>query len=239
MKINRQIILHLFILIAVVLFFEFTNTDILFQDRLYLWDRNRWLVDASDPFLRLIFYTGLKKLIIIFGLMCLSALVLSLRINKYSIHRRFYIMVILSLILIPGTVSLFKHISNVYTPSEIERYGGDKPYVKVFEPYPNDFSQSKKGKGWPAGHASGGFALMIFYFAFKKRKYRLLGLSVGLILGWTMGLYQTFKGVHYISHTLITMEIAWIWGLIIWKTARNQVADLYHSNWRHEPYPIY
>ncbi|MPN56951.1 hypothetical protein SDC9_204644 [bioreactor metagenome] len=103
----------------------------------------------------------------------------------------------------------------MYWPDQLERYGGDKPYVKVFESYPEGYHPTKRGYGFPAGHASGGFALLSLWFAFETRRGRLLGLSAGLALGWTMGLYQMAKGAHFLSHTLVTMFGAWLMILLI------------------------
>ena len=114
------------------------------------------------------------------------------------------------LVLIPLTISGIKKVSNIYTPHQTDRYSGDYPHVKLFENYPADFPPNKPGRGWPAGHASGGFSLMILYYCFSKRSHRIYGLITGLLAGWITGLYQTLNGQHFISHTLVTMLIAWI-----------------------------
>ncbi|MEI3479028.1 MAG: phosphatase PAP2 family protein [Bilophila sp.] len=66
-----------------------------------------------------------------------------------------------------------------------------------------------RGKCFPAGHASGGFALMMLFFAFPRR-LRWFGLALGLAAGWWMGLYQMLRGQHFLSHTLFTMIGAWM-----------------------------
>jgi len=190
------------------------------------------MIDEKDPVLRLIFYTGMKGLIIAFGSSCFLCWLFSFKIRALVKHRRFCILICLALITVPGTVAVLKNCSNVYTPSQIKRYGGNYPYVKVFERYPPGFKQGrKKGKGWPAGHASGGFALMMLYYAFTRKRSKMTGLAIGLIIGWTMGIYQMLKGAHYLSHTIITMSIAWILILIIIRAAQiGPIKDLANSS---------
>ena len=218
MSFQKQILLHIILLFGAVCLFESTNIDLALQDYFYLWDSHQWIIDKKDPVLRLFFYSGIKIFIIIFGASCFLCWLFSFKIHSFAKYRRFCVLMWLALISVPVTVAVLKNCSNVYTPSQIKRYGGDFPYVKVFERYPPGFKQIKKGKGWPAGHASGGFALMMLYYAFIRKKFRIMGLSIGLTLGWTMGVYQMLKGAHFLSHTVISMSIAWILILIINRT---------------------
>ena len=89
--------------------------------------------------------------------------------------------------------------------------------MKVLSRYPPDydFTVHKRGHGFPAGHASGGFALMILFFCFKKKKYKIAGLCLGLAAGWGMGLYQMWRGEHFLSHTLCTLFAAWLMCLLL------------------------
>ena len=215
MTLNRQIIFHLAMLLALLWVFESTGLDVRIQDHFYAWDQHRWIVDRHDPLLRLLFYTGIKRVIIVFGLLCLSGWLLSYRFHALMRLRRACMLMSLTLALVPLTVAGLKQVSNVYTPARIERYGGDKPYVKVLERYPSGFRQKSRAKGWPAGHASGGFSLMMLYCAAAGKRRRMAGLFLGIILGWTMGLYQMLKGAHFLSHTMVTMSVAWLWILVI------------------------
>ncbi|KAB7885411.1 phosphatase PAP2 family protein, partial [Poseidonibacter ostreae] len=91
------------------------------------------------------------------------------------------------------------------------------PDVKLFDSYPTEFVQNKKIKCWPAGHASGGFALLSLFFLFKKRINQIYALIFALSVGWSMGTYKMLIGDHFLSHTIITMLIAWLLVLIIYK----------------------
>ena len=196
------------LLVGVITLFELTNLDITIQDKFYNFQTHNWIINRRNPILNLFFYTGPKYLYAIFGVFCLLKLILTPK-DRESIRNRYY-KVILCLILIPLTISGIKKISNIYTPDQSIRYGGQYPHVGVFESYPEDFHPKKSGRGWPAGHASGGFSLMALYYFFTKKSNQFLGLSIGLLAGWITGLYQTLNGQHYLSHSFITMLIAWI-----------------------------
>jgi membrane-associated PAP2 superfamily phosphatase len=84
------------------------------------------------------------------------------------------------------------------------------PYVKVLERHPPGAQPERCGKCWPGGHASGGFALFALMGLFSTRRGQWIGLVAGLSLGRWMGAYQTLKGAHYLSHSLVTLMLAWI-----------------------------
>jgi hypothetical protein len=48
-------------------------------------------------------------------------------------------------------------------------------------------------------------------------------------VGWAMGFYQMLKGAHFLSHTFVTMSIAWIWILFInWLTRVQPLRGFVH-----------
>jgi membrane-associated PAP2 superfamily phosphatase len=49
---------------------------------------------------------------------------------------------------------------------------------------------------------------MSLYFVMPEH-LRWLGLVLGLAAGWIVGTYQMLKGVHYLSHTIVTMFLVW------------------------------
>ena len=84
------------------------------------------------------------------------------------------------------------------------------PYIRLFESYAENQRPAEKQQCFPAGHASGGFALMALYFLFKSKRNRRYGLVSGIVTGWIMGSYKMFIGDHFLSHTLVTMISAWL-----------------------------
>jgi membrane-associated PAP2 superfamily phosphatase len=227
----KQLGLHVILLAGVIAVFEVTNIDITVQDNFYLQDMHRWTVDRHEPMLRFIFYTGPKTLLIIMGIFCIAIFLYSLKDQRYRRYRRGSLLLILSLILVPLSIAGLKRISGVCTPNETTRYGGKTPYVKVLEKNPPDFIPQKHGQGWPAGHAAGGFSLMMLYFVFREKVNRILGLLMGIATGWAMGLYQTVNGQHYLSHTIIAMQIGWIVILVIHEVVQNvEARNIFQPN---------
>jgi membrane-associated PAP2 superfamily phosphatase len=133
-------------------------------------------------------------------------------VNEY---KKGLIVVILSAIFVPVVIGGLKAVTNTPCPKNTVIYGGIYPEVKVLESYPKNFHQKGKIKCWPAGHASGGFALLSLFFLFKSPRNKKRAVILSMVVGWSMGLYKMTIGDHYLSHTLVTMFLAWIIILII------------------------
>jgi membrane-associated PAP2 superfamily phosphatase len=212
-------------LVAVIILFELTELDLGLQDHFYDADARRWVVDADNAAGRLVFYNGPKILIIITAITVLTfaAGPASWR-DKAGFARRDLWVAVLTLVTVPALAGIGKNTTNTFCPSEIRRYGGDVPYIKLCEPYPADDRPARKGHCFPAGHASGGFALLGLMWLRRSRAWQLGGLALGLGAGWWMGGYQMLKGAHYLSHTLTTMLLAWI-VMLAWRRIVRPAAD--------------
>lgn len=200
-------------LLGVFLVAEFTSLDLWVQDACYDFAAGQWRVDENASLPKALFYTGPKALLIAFGLACIALLVgpAGWRRRFGLAHRRRELAtVIICLGLGPYLIGLAKANTNMFCPYELTRYGGDVPYVKLFERFPEHLRPERRGVCFPAGHASGGFALLALSGLAATRRGRLLGLAVGLAVGSWMGIYQMLKGAHYLSHTLITVLLVWL-----------------------------
>lgn len=201
-------------LILVFAFFEYTDVDMLIQQPLYLSAENRWMV--HDPqLLRKIFYTGIKIPIYIIGLGALALTIISWKNNVWNEYRKGLIIVTLTLIILPTSIALGgKNITNVQCPEDLARFTGTIPYVKHFEPYPpnpkSPDGKWPKGRCWPAGHASGGFALVSLVCLFRTRKNKIRAFLFAMSMGWIMAIYQIIRGAHFLSHNITTMLLAFI-----------------------------
>lgn len=215
--INTQILITSILLICVIFIFEITDFDIFIQNFFYNQETSQWLLDKEEPLLRLFLYDGLKKVLIVFSIFILIILLFFRNKSIIQTYKKGLIIVLLSSIIVPLSIGSLKAISNTPCPKNIEHFGGNYPNVKVFENYPNTFHQEKNIKCWPAGHASGGFALLSLFFLFKKRKNQLLAFCFAFVLAWSMGIYKMLIGDHFLSHTIVTMLIAWLEILIIAK----------------------
>ena len=209
-RVHKTLLPTILLLVGMIVLFELTDIDLTVQDLFFHFDTGTWLVNSEEPILRFIFYSGIKGVIIAIGIVSAVCFTLSFSKKRLRSWRLGVLIFILSLALVPLLVAGSKQFTNVYCPYQIQRYDGVAPYVTLFEGYPDTFHPKRRGKCFPAGHATGGFAFMALYFVFKKRRARIAGLGSGLVLGWTMGLYQMVKGAHYLSHTIVTMLLAWI-----------------------------
>lgn len=209
-NLNKQILLTTILLIAVICLFQFTNLDIFIQSFFYDFESKNWLIDKNEPILKLFLYDGLKKAIIIFNVLILIALIFFRKKQIIQEYKKGLLIVLLSAIFIPSIVGTLKAITNTPCPCNIINFGGTYPDIKVFDKYPENFIQKSKAKCWPAGHASGGFALMSLFFLFKKPKHQKIALIGTIILAWSMGTYKMLLGDHFLSHTIISMLLAWI-----------------------------
>lgn len=214
---NRKYILFLavWLLAVTLLISDITDLDRWFQDFLYSTATNSWLLPRSEQLPRLLFYHAPKILLIAFG----GWLVLSLVFPTECSARRFlsrrspreliYLLVCLGLF--PAMIGQLKNMTGLHSPYELTRYGGQHTYRTNLSDRPND--PAKLGRSFPAGHASGGFALLGLWFVARNRREQINALLLGLSAGWAMGLYQTFNGAHFLSHTIVTMLLAWIFTL--------------------------
>lgn len=208
---GRALVPPLLALAAVVALFELTPLDLLVQDRLYDADRRAWRIDGNEPIGRLIAYDGPKAALIALGLASLVLAAGPARFrDRLGVRRRGVVVGLLTLASVPLVVGFGKATTNVFCPSEIRRYGGDVPYIRAFEPYRADDRPARRGHGFPAGHASGGFALLGFVGARATRRWRRGAVATALLVGSWMGGYQMLKGAHYLSHTLVTLALAWL-----------------------------
>lgn len=207
---KRWVLIQLIVLAGVLALFHIVDIDLWVQDHLYSFETHSWLVDRRAPTPRMLFYTGPKYALGAFAGACVVIFCLSFRSDKFRPYRRGCLLFALSLAAVPLAVAGLKRATNVYTPRQVRRYGGRAPYVKPLGRYPTGFHDKRRGRGYPAGHASGGFALMAGWFALHGRRGKRLALAAGLAAGWTMGIYQTVNGQHYLSHTVVTMCLAWL-----------------------------
>ncbi len=211
----RNILLTLSVLVVAILFFGLSGTDLWVQSQFYDPKTCRWIVDSNDAILKFLFYDGIKRLLIVIGVVLLLGSVVVWKRPFFLPYRRAMAIVLLSSILVPVVVGSLKAVTNMPCPKNLEMFGGTYPHTCVWEEYPSQMCRVEKQKCWPAGHASGGFALMSLIYLFRSRKAKIGAVSFAVAVGWTMGSYKMLIGDHFLSHTAITMIVAWLMILLI------------------------
>lgn len=203
-------------LIITIILFECTSLDVLIQDCFYSRESG-WLItfDKKSPVVFL-YYTLPKILIGLFG----AFLVFSIAHTAIRQHRPdwLHIYLLACLITIPSVVALIKARSNMPYPCKIERYGGDHPIHNLKQAFLTPLPHgAKRYKGWPGGHASGGFALLGLAFIATTRRRRWRNFALVTLLGSFMGLGHTLDGNHFISHSFVTFFLAWLIAALIFQ----------------------
>lgn len=106
-------------------------------------------------------------------------------------------------------VWLLKNRSLTSCPWELTEFGGIAQYVSHWR-----WGVPDGGEGlcFPAGHASAAFCFLTGYFWLRDRAPRAARawLTVTVIAGLTIGLAQQVRGAHYMSHTLWTGWLSWV-----------------------------
>lgn len=212
---TRQILLSLISLFIALIWFELTPTDVWLQSFLYDSGRHEWLLNQPGDMAKFIFYDGIKILLVLVELILIVYLVFFRTVRIVYQYRHGLLVVILSLIIVPSVIGGIKATSNIACPKDITHFGGQIVYVKLFNHYSDENLPATKQKCFPAGHASGGFALMSLYYLFQAPRNRRAALTVSLVLGWVMGSYKMIIGDHFFSHTFVTMLLSWLFINII------------------------
>ncbi len=115
--------------------------------------------------------------------------------------------VALSALLVPLAISMLKQFSTSHCPWDLLRYGGDQPYVRLFEALP---AGAVAGQCLPAGHASSALwllSLAVYWLPARPRMACAVA-ALALAFGAAVGYLQQLRGAHFMTHTLWSMWIA-------------------------------
>jgi membrane-associated PAP2 superfamily phosphatase len=217
---NKDIIITVIALTITVLFFEISSFNHLIQELFYFADTDTWIVSKNNHIMGIIFYSGIKAFFILFVLGLIIALLFFGKSEFIQNHKSGLRVVLVSCISIPLIVGSLKATTNMPCPDQLKVYGGVAQEYSVFDNLKPEDSL-KNYKCYPAGHSSGGFALMSLFFLFTLKKYKTIALTSAIGLGWTIGSYKMIIGDHFIGHTAITMVLAWLVILIIVRVSEN------------------
>ena len=209
-----------FVLLAVV--FETTALDLWFADRLYALEGGRWALRDHYFTYEIMHHYG-KLAIITVGLAMLILAVLSCCIERLKPWRWPLAYLVTGVVLVPVVISFSKHLSDIPCPWDIARYGGEVAYRHSLD-YAFGWVGLHSRSCFPAGHASGGFGLLVIYFAaWPYARRPALFLLPGLLVGEAFGFAQQLRGAHFVSHDVWTLAFAWFVALglfVLFRPAR-------------------
>lgn len=217
MQVHKQIFITTLLLLISILFFGISSIDIDIQNLFYNNTEHLWiLAKYTEPY-HFIFYTFTRKIPLVLFIILVIVLLIFHHHAIVQHYKKRLIIVLLSIVFVPAISVGIKNSTNIPCPKHLQYYNGQYPHTAIWETYTTSYKNLKSQHCWPAGHASGGFALMSLFFLFKRKRIKRIALGSTFILGWLMGMYKMMIGDHFFSHTFITMLLSWLIILIIAK----------------------
>ncbi|MCW8906205.1 MAG: phosphatase PAP2 family protein [Sedimenticola sp.] len=203
----RHGVLPLLLFTLAVLTIEATSLDIRLADLFYRLQGGAWSLQNSDLLAGLL-HDQAKGLVKLLALLLFLLALSSHRLERLRPHRRALWYLALVMPLSGLLVGIGKELTHIDCPWTLLRYGGEYPYIGLFESHPGDY---RFGKCFPAAHAAAGYAFLALYFFLRQVRsaWRWYGLLTGVILGLVFGLAQQVRGAHFVSHDLWTAAICW------------------------------
>ena len=205
------------VLAVVVGFFGFHGTGgewLDFQVQSWFWDGRDWLIPKDSGWFHDLAYTGPKVVLYAFALWLLWVIAFPARSPAWLGRRRAaYVFISMAVIALVSTQ--LRSVTQMATPRDLKVYGAVAPHawehLLLFDAKPAGYPSH----AFPAGHASGGFALLCLAFAWSTAEARRRGILIGCVYGGLMGLYQIARGEHFLSHTLATAVLAWLLSAVL------------------------
>lgn len=157
---------------------------------------------------RLLTQLGMLSLVIWFLIRCWQNK--SLPTQDFSrVHNRYLGLLILSMLLSIGTVSVLKRFLPMDCPWDLSLFGGNMPLLSLWQARPAELPLTQC---FPAGHAGSGYAWLALYFYLMAVRpcYQRLGLALGIGLGLVFGLAQQLRGAHFLSHDIASAAICYL-----------------------------
>lgn len=201
MKIKQKylliVLLEIITLIILTLLISYFNLDLRLQQKFYL--NNSWYRAENQPWLWLYEYGTYPSIIL--TAISLIFLLGSITIQRFVPHRRYALLVILTLIIGPGLLInvIFKDHWGRPRPRQLQQFGGKWEFKEVWQR-----GIPGKGKSFPCGHCAMGFHFIVVYYIFRKRNkiisYGALGFS--FVYGTLIGIARMVQGAHFASDVL-------------------------------------
>lgn len=201
--------------LAVLGIFELSGIDRWINDGFYDTAQRSFPL-RHDPFLERVLHRGGKYSIVLVALGAFVVFGASWWVAAWRGGRRPALYIFLAIALGTGAVAGLKAVTNKHCPYDLALYGGSEPYVRLWETAPAD---ARRGNCFPGGHASGGFALMAFYFVWYRRRpaFARVALVGGFAYGSILGFGRIMQGAHFLSHNLWAALVCWLVALVLYR----------------------
>tara|TARA_R110000868_G_scaffold209273_3_gene458939 strand:+ start:1275 stop:2057 length:783 start_codon:yes stop_codon:yes gene_type:complete len=214
-----------------IIFLQYSGLDAWLASQIYAYNQG-WLWQDSW-LLEQVLHKGGRTLITVWliGLLLLTSVSFIFKLLNGTQRFALLYLTCASLISIL-VISALKQVTLLPCPWDVQGLGGEQAYVYLHQAV----SSHLQGRQcFPAGHASGGYALFSLYFAAQigystqgkmPSRYWLLP---GLVAGGLFGLAQQFRGAHFLSHDLTTAILCWYSCFGLWLMFNKQLHSQVNS----------
>jgi len=183
------------------------NGDQWLADQLYRWQGGQWALKDAWWTSQLI-HKGGRNLTWAAALLVMFALLRSRLDSRWRPLGRPLLYLLLAVGLSTGLIALLKTWTHMDCPWDLQRYGGLRPFIGLFQTRPLLLGHAAC---FPAGHAGSGYAWMALFFFMRevRPQWRWPALLIALALGAVFGVAQQLRGAHFLSHDLWSLAISW------------------------------
>jgi membrane-associated PAP2 superfamily phosphatase len=205
----------LLLVLALLLVVAAFGLDERLADALYAWQGHRWALRHAWITDTLVHRAG-RAISLLAWLATLGTWLASLRVARWRAWRRPLGYLLLSTLLAATLIAWAKARTNMDCPWDLQRYGGDRPFVGLLDARPGALA---RGHCFPAAHAGTGYAWVALYFfvAQVRPRWRRAALLPGLLAGAVFGLSQQLRGAHFLSHDLSALALCWVVAALLYR----------------------
>lgn len=199
--------------IGLAITLQYSGIDLALERLFYDFDTGVW--PLKEPWvMRRLFHTYVQHLLKFVGLIAIGYILYLWIRNQRAPLRKILSCTLLSMALGMGIIGFLKGQMRVYSPWDLELFGGVMPHVSLFQSLTLELPP---GRAFPSAHAACGFAFVSVYFscALFARRWRFHALISGLGLGFVFGFIQQLRGAHFLSHDLFSLAICWLGALTV------------------------
>lgn len=171
-----------------------------------------WYLSHAQPWQALNSYGTLPGLLLSTG--ALIGLYLSYVRPRWQDLRRYFLLVILAVIIGPGLLvnSCLKNYWGRPRPIQTTLYEGKWEYRPVFSP-----GTPGRGKSFPCGHCTMGYSFLTLAVFWKRsRRLAWIGVLWGLFYGSLLGLARMVAGAHFPTDVLWSLGIVTMVNVILY-----------------------
>ena len=211
---GRHLLIPLLLAVAASVVLMAGNADQWLADHIYRWEGSRWAFKDAWWTTHVI-HRGGKNLSTLAGVLVMLALLRACLDARWKALRRPLLYLLLAVGLSTGLVALLKSMTQMDCPWDLQRYGGLRPFIGLFESRPELLGRAAC---FPAGHASAGYGwVALYFFALQVRpRWRWVALATAVATGLAFGFSQQLRGAHFLSHDVWSLAVSWTVAVLLY-----------------------